>query len=476
MPQTGALTFSQAFDLEADGAEEWFDPCLVLDTPLCVDPFLMLDLEEEDEFKGAHDEVLDFFRRQYQRVAEAGTSLRSPTVRRIVETMRMPEARELCLGYSRGTKGSGSGDGLAELMVAAIMASIGIGLKDIRHFEEISILGDGIGPDRISDATAGIAKWRFARYTTRVCDALGVKMSNFVLDRARYDAMGDRWSAVQARLPMNPHTKRPVLLVPQRFLRHLPTLGGDEFDKFAERKWRREHRDELARKLVRFDREEILATARRNEHTRLEFLQLASAIGGQPYNFERDRWGVKTPQAAAEYVETHPFRFSAPKDDAQMKAFVLSLASYFKHFIEEQKGWELLWDRDRPKPERAVQRLFFGVVFQICAATDVSVDPEPNAGRGPVDFKFSHGFRAKCLVETKLAANTQWIRSVVKQLPTYLVSDVGSCGVYLLVVYDRMKSENVERLRLAASKARERGLDIDVMVVNARKVPSASKL
>lgn len=192
MPNARALTFSDAYGLTLDGTEEWFNPCIVLDSPLCVDPFLMLDLEQEDEFKGAHAEIVEFFQRQYHRVAHGGTDLTSPAINTVVQAMHMPEARELCLGYSEGINGAGSGAGLAELMVRAMMASIALGLKDIKHFEEISILGGSIGPDRISDATAGITKWRFAKYTERVCAALNVPMEKRPLDRAKYDLTQDR--------------------------------------------------------------------------------------------------------------------------------------------------------------------------------------------------------------------------------------------------------------------------------------------
>jgi len=477
MPHVPALTFSQAVGLTVDGSEDWFDPCVVLDTPLCVDPFLMLDLEEDDEFRGAHDEVVTFFQRQFHRVAEAGTNVRSPSMKRVIQSLHMPEARELCLGYSMGTKGAGTGAGLAELMAKAMIASIALGLKNISHFEEISILGGRIGPDRISDATAGITKWRFALYTARICTALNVPLVEQVLDRARYDLDQDRWTAVKALVPLNPHTGKPLLLAPQRFLRHLPTLGSDEFSKFAQRRWRDHHRDELEKKLISFDKDKILEAARKDERIRQEFMALASQAGGKPYNFTRDRWGVNTPKAASEHVRACPFRFEPPTNDDEMKRFVLDLSRYFKHFIEEQKGWELLWDGTSPKPEKAVQRLMFGVVYLICVANDVSVDPEANAGRGPVDFKFSHGFKAKCLLETKLATNSKWLHSVTAQLPTYVVSDVGRCGVYVLITYGSSHRDVVSTLQTAARSVAANGIDLDVIVVDAGKQkPSASKV
>jgi len=119
----------------------------------------------------------------------------------------------------------------------------------------------------------------------------------------------------------------------------------------------------------------------------------------------------------------------------------------------------------------------FGLVFLICRANNVSVDPETNAGRGPVDFKFSKGFNSKCLLETKLARNSKWIAGVTKQLPTYLVADVGSFGVYMLVTYDGLITDKVLKLKEAAALVKANGIEIDVVVVDASpNKQSASKL
>ena len=472
------LTFSKTFGVPLNGTEEWFDPCLWLDSPLCVDPFLMLDLEKEDEFKGAHNEIIQFFQRQFNRVAQAGTDLHSYEIQKVIRALFMPEAGEIFLGYSEGTKGAGSGRGLATLMVRAIITSIAYGMKDVRHFEEISILSGGIGPDRISDATIGITKWRFARYTERVCEELNISVKKCLLDRAKYDVEQDRWVAVEVFLPINPSTNLPILLSPKRFLRHLPTLGSHEFAEYATRQWKEQHRDDLARKIVTFDKEKILAAASVNVEIRNQFVMLAQQRGGESYDFDADMSGVKMPDIAMNTLERLPFHFKEPTNGKEMKEFVLALAIYFKHFIEQQKGWELLWDEHKPKLEKAVQRLMFGMVFTICAANNVSVDPEANAGRGPVDFKFSRGYNCKCLLETKLTRNTKWIAGVTKQLPTYLISDIGKYGVYLLVSYDGYTNVSVELLREAVRSVVSKGIEIEVVVVDANQYnkPSASKL
>lgn len=54
------MRFSQEFDIEKDGTEDWFDLLLNQDTPLYVDPFLIFD--DQDEFwSDAKQEIVIFF-------------------------------------------------------------------------------------------------------------------------------------------------------------------------------------------------------------------------------------------------------------------------------------------------------------------------------------------------------------------------------------------------------------------------------
>ena len=52
--------------------------------------------------------------------------------------------------------------------------AIQAGLTEITHFEEVALLEEGIGADRISDTTAGILRHRLAAYTEQICTQHGV--------------------------------------------------------------------------------------------------------------------------------------------------------------------------------------------------------------------------------------------------------------------------------------------------------------
>src|SRR5699024_4137030 len=93
------------------------------------------------------------------------------------------------------------------------------------------ILNEGIGADRISDATANVLKARLIAYTQEIAHRHDVPLE---WHRARHTrrALGiARWHDEQVELPTNPITGRAVILVPEFLLNELPTLNAyDWFD------------------------------------------------------------------------------------------------------------------------------------------------------------------------------------------------------------------------------------------------------
>ncbi len=63
------MRFSEAFDIERDSEDDWFDPHLSVDTKLFVDP-LLLFLAVGDPWKGAHDELIEHFARCFELIAK----------------------------------------------------------------------------------------------------------------------------------------------------------------------------------------------------------------------------------------------------------------------------------------------------------------------------------------------------------------------------------------------------------------------
>ena len=157
------MRFSEAFGIERTNQDDWFDPDLSIDTPLFVDPIMLL--QDSPYWRKAHEELVNHFGHCYLLVAKS-ISLTSNSAKVAQKLLTFPEPSEFCLGYTAsGTAGSGSGRGFARSLADGIEVAIKAGLDDPAHIEELGILNEGFGADRISDATCNVLKHRFIAYT-----------------------------------------------------------------------------------------------------------------------------------------------------------------------------------------------------------------------------------------------------------------------------------------------------------------------
>ena len=114
----------------------------------------------------------------------------------------------------------------------------------------------------------------------------------------------------------------------------------------------------------------------------------------------------------------------------------------------------------------------------LCEATDVDMSREANAGRGPVDFKFSAGWRRRALIEVKLLSSSKLRQGAQAQLPQYLASEQVSCAYYMCVGFtDRdLHPERLAAVRDMCSRHQDRsGLLVIPRFIDARPKASASR-
>lgn len=427
------MIFSEHFGIERTTEDDWFDPFLVIDTPLFVDPFLIY-ANEEGFFVGSHQEIIDYFNCMFRLIIQAGCDPRSQLYQKAVNDLLLPEVEELCLGYTTGgTKGSGSGREIAKVMAAAIAEAVNNGVTQIRHLEEISILREGVGADRISDAAANILRRRLVWYTENVCRRHGVEVAEIQYRRGYYDSTHLRWMPIRANLPVNPRSKKrkPVLLVPKRYLNSLPTINPEDFWTYCY-----DNENEILRQEFNYDvtsrisKAEIIRLAREHPELRERYIEHVEKTEGKPYDLGRDRKGlVSWYPPIRDFCRENPLAFQILNQD-HFVASIEQMLEKYRHFMEEKGGWRLLWDDGRSKPEKAVQLTLLGVLQGYCEANDIDISPEADVGRGPVDFKMSRGFRLRVLIEVKLARNTAFWRGLRVQLPTYLKCEKATRGYF----------------------------------------------
>ena len=142
--------------------------------------------------------------------------------------------------------------------------------------------------------------------------------------------------------------------------------------------------------------------------------------------------------------------------------------------MEERNLWEELWIGDKPKKERAAQLIYYAMADCFCEANDIDISPEANMGGGPIDFKFSKGYKCRVLVEMKRSSGTV-VHGYEKQLEVYKAASQTNFGIYVVIKYDEFskklqKIESIRKLRLENGEPAS-----DIIVIDARPKKSASK-
>jgi hypothetical protein len=429
------VQFTEQFSITRGAADDWFDPVLSLDTPLFIDPFLIY-AAEQGNFVGSHAEIIQFFNAMFKMIAAANGDKNSLSYKKALADLRFPEVQDLCLGYTAtGTCGSGSGKEIARDIAGALEEAIAAGLVRLSHFEEIGILREGIGPDRISDITAWLLRKRLMEYTQAVCERHpSIPTQEVRIGRAYYHFDLEVWASATARLPINPHNNKPVLLVPKAYIRELPTINTGGFWDYCMSHESEALRNDFNRDVgKRVSKEDIIAVARRHPRVVEEYVQTVEKQTPKPYDLEADAKGlVSWAKPTQQYCAERPL-VREVRDAQELVQFVGAAVDEFRNFVEMHEGWRCLWRKDRTKKdERAAQMLLLGVITHYCKARGIKVKPAQNVGRGPVQFTLGN-VTAKILIEAKLARNRRFWNAVGSEKPTHQKAE-GCNGAFIVLV------------------------------------------
>jgi len=368
-------------------------------------------------------------------------------------------------------------------MLDGARTAVGLGIDSIEHMEMLVLFQGGIGLDRISDAVCNILKSYFVTYTQEVCRRHDIPTKRFRLRNGAWTADGARWCVREVDLPANPFVpghERSVLLVPERFLKDMPVATSNAFWDYA---WanegdtlRRDFNYDLATNVPKHIKAKM---ARQHPDLAASYLADLEGKAHRPYPVAEDPRLLTTwYERGADVVRRSPLAFVADSPE-EFPKFVLTVVEAFAHYVEHQDGWELLWHGRRPRKERAAQQLFRGSAIHYCRANDIDLTGESNAGRGPVDFKFSKRWSARAIVEMKLMGSSALWDGLLSQMPTYAIAEETKAAVFVAIAYtdDEMKPDRVQKVRRAAEIASEtHGVAIEVVVIDTRPKESASNV
>ncbi len=140
---------------------------------------------------------------------------------------RISECDEVGLGNSKNRSGKRIGDGLAKNVLDLYETIPAINKSGLEHPEIIQLLVNGISKDRISDIACNILGSFLIDYTIQECKQNEIPTKKCNVEYFEVKSMSMK--RVSCELPINPHTKQALWLVPKRWLRKSMWLNDDDY-------------------------------------------------------------------------------------------------------------------------------------------------------------------------------------------------------------------------------------------------------
>ncbi|GJM16893.1 MAG: hypothetical protein DHS20C13_22200 [Thermodesulfobacteriota bacterium] len=143
--------------------------------------------------------------------------------------INLSECDEVGLGNSKTKQGKKIGKALAHKALSSFRDIPQIQKQGFTHFEQIQLLVNGFSKDRVSDIACNIIKSFLIDYTIQNCRRYGIPTEK--IDISFFDAKKYKIIQEQTNLPVHPHSKNAILLVPKRWLRFVPWINFDDYFK-----------------------------------------------------------------------------------------------------------------------------------------------------------------------------------------------------------------------------------------------------
>ncbi len=481
------IYFSEFFQVPAETVEAYgaFDISLVTDLPLFIDPFHLFG-SSNPAYRQLHDEIIEYltflkYKAQEGKISEAEKKA----------WFMFPEVAQNWLGFTKtGNSGRGLGPKFATTlssMMPIIFADLGSEkISQTSHLEKAGLFSVGIGKDNISDFTTNLIKGFLLTYTeafaTQYIDPKYLNVHH--VNKVYFDYTLERWMPKRFTLPsVNGDF---VVLTPIDLLtkdenwinssdmrsQFMQVCGGIPNDQL-----RGEINRYFRSKLPPISKSHPKITKAERDEAMLDTFKKFPEIVDYYIKFkESNKDGAKamSKKHVAEMKEllhgTVQRLLDAIKQDTEFEkvevknSFEEGIARvhFLKHVIENNDGYRIFYVRDLPvKREEHLQLIFKLTWF----ATEFDVNSEVNNGRGPVDFKISHGSGDTTLVEFKLASNSQLKKNLANQVAVYQKANPGAKGIKVILFFTMDEHRNVKAI-LKELKLTE---DESIVLIDARR-------
>jgi hypothetical protein len=485
-PGKHAVHFSDVFRIRPVVLANYgaFDVALLNDLPLFVDPFLLYD-SLNPEYRKLHDEIIDYLVFLKER-AQFG-ELDEINIRR---WLLFKEVHQNWLGFcTTGNRGTGLGMDFARSLAKNLNGPFrNFGdetLTKSSHIEKLGLLG-GVGRDHLSDFVTNLIKRYLLEFTQGFASKhLGAnQVASFAVDKVRFDYEQRRWLGGTYTLPKLADDY--VLLTPEDILTRDESWINqrDMLGQFSRLRLSLPN-DVLRRNVEEHFRRQIGKRAKEKEkrlaalRTITEFPELMDhyiALKEDQAPAAHVASGKKVAETYHQFVEA--VRDLADKhlvpghfyDHGDSYEESMNRVRFLKRVIEDKDGYRAFWGKNgKPIQRESDLHIMFKLVW---FRSPFDANAEVNNGRGPVDFKVSKGSADSCLVEFKLASNSQLKKNLANQVAIYEKANETRRSIkvilYFTIAEHRKVMKMLKDLKLEGSS--------DIVLIDASKAkPSASK-
>jgi hypothetical protein len=502
------ISFSELNDIQVSDEDDWFDPRLDKDTNLCIDPFLVFNSGDE-RFSECRDRFMRFFETAFKlasRIDEIPSKNDLKASNRHVDykylinhVIAFSEPEEICLGFSKkGTGGSGPGSKFAQSVADSLISMSRERSSLPKHFEAIAIFTPGIGSDGISDTTAHLIKKELIEYTVNICKKYKVPTQYFCVKNAEFVFENEEWDDKCFHLPLNPFNRKPILLVPKKFLRQLPSISPEELYRYVESKPNQEIRDRLNYKVnnelrkceienegegSQYQKSKVVEYVKNNPCELERFISHVESNQSSyvPYDLVKDSENLYTfPRTISKFVYSNPLPNVSCGNEEEFQNLLNALVQQLKLFVEEKNGYKLLWnegdkdfqDSGQQSPvfrkEVDAQALFKMLVGDYCAKSGIKLKEESSLGtRNPVVFEpKSKAYKGKALFLVKLFRNVKLGKDDLVALASELRRSHTRYCYYVIFVHDERNLKELKEILEEVKKNDFKNIDFNPILIN----------
>lgn len=332
------------------------------------------------------------------------------------------------LGFSETGVDAGFGKRLAKNVISDAFDIVKTGSTQPEIFQLVGLFEENVAADRLSDMIATLIADDIREYTLGVNQELNINKDNYP-DLTFSDG-----------IVINPYKGCDLLYLPIDILHELPIARDwtdldrvisennaikEEINQAIGKEWSKmlagQKKDYLLNQIFKVPAkcENVIDYYRKETIEKYDPLKDFNYLSSWSFKWMKDS-GV--------------LDFLEHSDTTQKSSWevTLKILEIFKDFIENNKGWEILYLVPTNKGEKVAQKLIQNSGTYCCEEHNVDMTFEANEGPGPVDMKVSRGMD-KTIVEVKLSSNGEYLHGFTDQIEEYARAEKCTQRIYLYI-------------------------------------------